>query len=35
LARKAADPDLRRRHWENAAAASEDMRMLKEILARL
>ena len=35
LAKKAKDPALQRRYHENAAAAAEDMRLLKEILARL
>jgi two-component system chemotaxis response regulator CheB len=35
LARSTKDPDLRRRYQENAAAAAEDIRLLKEILARL
>ena len=35
LAKRATDSGLKRRHHENAAAAAGDMRLLKEILARL
>jgi two-component system chemotaxis response regulator CheB len=35
LAERATNPAIRRRYHENAAAAAEDMRLLKEILARL
>jgi two-component system chemotaxis response regulator CheB len=35
LAKSSKDPQLRRRYHENAAAAAEDMRLLKEILVRL
>ena len=35
LARRTSDPQLQKRHQENAEAAEEDMRLLKEILARL
>lgn len=35
LAKRAKDPYMQRRYHENAAAAAEDMRLLKEILARL
>ena len=35
LARSHGDPRMQRRHMENAVAAAEDMRLLKEILARL
>jgi hypothetical protein len=35
LAKRANDSDLKCRFHENAAAAAEDMRLLKEILARL
>jgi two-component system, chemotaxis family, protein-glutamate methylesterase/glutaminase len=35
LAKRAEEPTMRLRYHENAAAAAEDMRLLKEILARL
>jgi two-component system chemotaxis response regulator CheB len=35
LAKRAKDPLMKRRYHENAAAAAEDMRLLKEILARM
>jgi two-component system chemotaxis response regulator CheB len=35
LAKRTPDPAIQRRYHENAAAAAEDIRLLKEILARL
>jgi len=35
LAKRAKDPVLKRRYYENDAAAAENIRLLKEILARL
>lgn len=35
LAKKTTDPGLRRRYHENADAAAEDMRLLKDILGRM
>jgi len=35
LADRATDAVMKRRYHENAAAAAEDMRLIKEILARL